>query len=149
MRIAIGSKIRMADSGFKPDRKMVKTIKQVAIELREAKKPLAVERRPITARATEARPTNGDKKELSSVLFQAKNGRKAVWMLWKNWSSVRPGDSNSSVMIAGLMTDAMTRAARPMMMIKIVRTRGKVGRVLMVKRRCGCSSAKLTMNRAR
>lgn len=68
----------MADSGLSPDKIMVKTMRQVAIELREAKKPLVVERRPMTASATEANPMNGDRKELSSAVFQAKKGRKAV-----------------------------------------------------------------------
>ena len=74
----MGSKIRMADSGFKPERKTVKTIRQLAIELREAKKPLVVESSPMIARAIEARPMNGDRKGLSRVVFQAKKGKKAV-----------------------------------------------------------------------
>ena len=68
----------MADCGVRPERMMVKMIKQVAMELREAKKPLVVERRPITASVTDARPMKGERKELSSAVLQEKNGKKAV-----------------------------------------------------------------------
>ena len=70
--------MRIAASGLSPERKIVKMTRQIAIELREAKKPFEVESRPMTARATDARPTKGERKELSSVVFQAKNGKTAV-----------------------------------------------------------------------
>lgn len=53
--------MRTAESGLRPLKKIVKTMSQLAIELREAKKPLAVESNPMTASAIEARPTNGDR----------------------------------------------------------------------------------------
>lgn len=139
----------MADSGLSPARKMVKTMSQVAIELREAKKPFVVERRPMTARAMEARPTKGERKALSSVVLHAKNGRKAVWILLMNVFQVRPGARKSSAMMPGLTTKLTTNEARPSRMMKIVRISGIVGRVLIVKRRCGWAIAKITMKAAR
>lgn len=141
--------MRIAASGLSPERKIVKMTRQIAIELREAKNPLEVESRPMTASATEARPTNGERKELSSVVFQAKNGKKAVWILSMKPVKEKLGVSRSSAMIFGLITAAMTAAANPMIIMKIVRTSGKVGRVLIVKRKCGCKKAKSTMKPAR
>ena len=135
MRMAIGSRTRIAASGLRPERKMVKIMRQIAIELREAKKPLEVDRRPIMASATEASPMNGERKELSSVVFQAKKGKKAAWILLRKPDIEKLGVSSNSAMILGLIKAAITAAAKPVMMIKIVSTSGKVGRVLMVKRR--------------
>lgn len=149
MRIASGKRIRMADSGLRPAKNMVKMIKQVAMELREAKKPLAVESRPITARAIEARPMNGDRNWLSRVVFQEKSGKKATLILSIKPPSERPGAQSSSGMMFGLTKAATTRAARPMSIINRVKMSGMVGKVLIVKRRCGCKSANKTMKAAR
>lgn len=139
----------MAESGFKPARKTVKMISQVAIELREAKKPLAVERRPMTARVISARPTKGERKTLSRAVLQEKSGKNATLIFSMKPLMVRPGASKSSGTIAGLIKAATTRAESPSKMMKIVRIRGIVGRVLIVKRRCGWSKAKMTMKPAR
>ena len=149
MRIAIGSRIRIAHSGLSPDNKIVKIMRQLAIEFLEAKKPLAVDSRPITANAIEARPMKGDRKALSRVVFQAKKGKKAVWILVRNWVKEKSGVSRSSAMMDGLMKAAITRAVSPTIMMKIVRIRGKVGKVLIVKRKCGCKRAKRAMKIAR
>lgn len=139
----------MAESGFKPARKIVKMMSQVAMELREAKKPLAVERRPMTASAIEARPTKGERKTLSRAVLQEKSGKKAILIFSTKPLKVRPGASRSSGMIDGLMKAATTRAERPRRMMKIVRMRGMVGRVLMVKRRWGWRRAKTTIKPAK
>lgn len=139
----------MADSGFRPERKMVKTMKQLAMELREAKKPLVVESKPMTARAIEARPMNGDKNWLSKVVFQEKSGKKATLIFSMKPLIVRPGAHNNSGMMAGLTKAATTRAARPIKTMNRVRIRGMVGRVLMVKRKCGCNNANRMMKAAR
>lgn len=149
MRMAMGKRIRMADSGLSPARKTVKMMSQVAMEFREAKKPFAVERRPMTARAMEARPMKGERKALSKVVFQAKNGMKATWILLMKVPQVRPGARKSSARMLGLTTKPTTKDVKPSKMMKIVRMRGMVGRVLIVKRRCGCMMAKATMKAAR
>ena len=135
--MASGRRIRIADSGFKPERIIVKMIKQVAIELREAKKPLVVDNRPITARATEAKPTNGERKVLSSVVFQEKKGKKAIWRLVRKWSKLKSGARSNSLAMGGLINTAITSAAPPARMINVVITSGMIGRVLIVKRKCG------------
>ena len=147
--MANGRSIRIADSGLSPARKIVKIISQVAIELREAKKPLVVERRPITASAIEPRPTKGDKNELSRVVFQEKSGMKAVLIFSMNWLKVKPGASRSCGTMTGLTKAATTSAARPTSIINIVKISGKVGRVFIVKRRCGCARAKITIKAAK
>ena len=139
----------MAHSGLSPDKKIVKTIKQLAMELREAKKPLVVDKRPIIARATEASPTKGERKALSSAVFQAKKGKKAAWTLSRNLLREKSGARRSSAMMVGLIKAAITRVARPAIMMKMVRMRGRVGRVLMVKRRWGWRKANNTMKIAR
>lgn len=103
----------------------------------------------MTARAIEARPTKGERKSLSKVVLQEKSGRKATFTLSMKPFMVKPGASKSSGMMAGLIKAATTRAERPRRMIKIVRMRGIVGRVLMVKRRWGWSRAKMTIKPAR
>lgn len=52
-------------------------------------------------------------------------------------------------MISGLEIAFMHSAPRPAKMMRIVAMRGKVGRVLMVKRRCGWTSANKTIKIAR
>ena len=61
-------------SGFNPESKIVNMIRQVAIELREARNPLRVEKRPASAIAKVARPINGDKNIPSRALLQEKYG---------------------------------------------------------------------------
>ena len=68
-------------------------------------------------------------------MFQAKKGKKAAWILLRKPEIEKLGVSSNSAMILGLIKAAITAAAKPVMMIKIVSTSGKVGRVLMVKRR--------------
>ena len=149
MRMASGRIIKMAQSGFMPDRIIVKIISQVAMELREAKKPLVVESKPITARVIEPRPIKGERKVLSRAVFHEKRGRKAFWILVRKLLKVRPGARSSSGMMLGLTKIATTRAAKPNKIINKVRISGAVGKVLIVNLKCGCSRAKRTIKVAR
>lgn len=144
-----GNRIKIADSGLSPARKIVKTMRQLAMELREAKKPLVVDSKPMTAKAMDASPTKGERNWLSRVVFQEKSGRNATLTLSMNPLRVRPGASKSSGMILGLTKAATTRAASPINIINRVRISGTVGRVLIVKRRCGWRSANSTIKAAR
>ena len=147
--IDIGKRIRIADSGLSADRMIVNMMNQLAIELREAKKPLVVESNPMTASANEPSPINGARNRLSIAVFQLKNGRKATLRFSIQVLGEKSGTNRSSAMMFGLMNAAMTRAANPMMIIKIVIISGTIGRVLMVKRRCGCNNANRTIKNAR
>lgn len=135
MRIARVSRMRMAASELIPDRKTVNTVRQLAIELRDAKKPLVVEKSPMMANATDASPTKGDKKGLSSAVFQVKNGKKAVLRLSKKPLNEKSGASSISLIKAGLIKADITKIKRPITTIRIVAISGNVGKVLMVKRR--------------
>ena len=64
--------MKTMDSGLKPVRMIVNIISKVAMEFREAKKFLVVEKRPIRTKAKVGRLMSGDKKTLSGPLFQAK-----------------------------------------------------------------------------
>lgn len=77
----MGRRIRIEESGLRPDRMIVKIMRQLAMEFLEAKKPFVVDRRPIMARVMEARPMKGDKKVLSRGAFQEKKGRNATCRL--------------------------------------------------------------------
>ena len=79
--MARGKIISMADSGLSPESTIENTMKQEAMALREAKKPLVVEIRPTIARLKTPSPIKGDKKTLSTLPFQVKNGAKAELML--------------------------------------------------------------------
>lgn len=125
----------MAASGLIPERKIVKMIRQLAMELREAKNPLVVEKSPMMASATDANPTKGDKNGLSSAVFQVKNGKKAVLRLSKKLPSEKLGVSNISLISAGLIKADITKTKSPITTIRIVAISGNVGRVLMVKRK--------------
>ena len=59
IKIESGRTKRRDASGLKPEIKIVKTIKYVAIEFLDAKKPLTVEKRPVKARKRIGRPING------------------------------------------------------------------------------------------
>ena len=63
--------------------KRPKTIKIEAIELREAKKPLVVENRPISANAKVGKLISGDKNTLSTLECHDKSGAKPVKILLK------------------------------------------------------------------
>ena len=69
---------------MKPEMIAVKMMNIEAIELREAKKPLAVEIRPVIARMREAIPIIGARKMESMLPLQEKKTRKAFLMLSKN-----------------------------------------------------------------
>ena len=62
--------MKMIASGRKPEIKIEKMIRRVAIELREAKKPLVVEKRPTRAIAKIGRLMSGVRKMLSIPWFQ-------------------------------------------------------------------------------
>ncbi len=91
----------MAASGLNPVIIKQNTIKIVAIEFREAKKPLVVENRPIRARAKSGKLTSGDKKTLSKLLCHEKIGAKPVMIfprkspIWKSFAN------KSSIIVSG------------------------------------------------
>lgn len=83
VRMANGIMMSTAADGLKPDTMTVNTIKIDAMELREAKKPLAVEISPVKARAIDARPIIGDKKTDWMLPLQEKNGKNASLIFGK------------------------------------------------------------------
>ena len=62
---------------------MQKTIRIVAIELREAKKPLVVENRPMSESAKIGRLIRGERNTLSRLFCQEKTGAKPLMMLFQ------------------------------------------------------------------
>ena len=82
---------------------IVKIMKTEAMELLEAKKPRAVEIRPVTASASEANPTIGAKKTDSMLPLQEKKGRKASLMLVKNVDQEKSFMKKRLVKVAGYL----------------------------------------------
>ena len=87
--------------GLKPVIKRQKTIKIEAMELREAKKPLVVENKPIRANAKIGKLTNGDKNTLSKLPVQENNGAKPAKILLKKSPISKFFANNSSMMVSG------------------------------------------------
>ena len=103
VRIANGKIMRTAELGLKPEIMAVKIMKIEAIELREAKKPLVVEIRPVIARISEAIPIIGARNMESILPLQEKNTRKAFLMLLKKVSQEKSFIKHSSVMVVGYL----------------------------------------------
>ena len=103
VKIANGKIIRTAESGLKPEMTAVKIMKIEAIELREAKKPLVVEIRPVMAKMSEAMPIMGARKTESMLPLQEKNTRKAFLMLSKKVFQEKSFIKHSSVIVVGYL----------------------------------------------
>ena len=127
----------------------VKTRSKVAMELREAKKPLVVENRPINASASIGKLTSGAKKTLSSEPLHKNTGAKPVLIFGKNFVMSKSLANNSSMMVSGWLIIFMRRAEIPAITNSPTIARGSFGKLLTMKRRCGCRNTKKTQNTAK
>ena len=87
--------------GLKPAIIRQNTIKIDAIELRDAKKPLVVEKSPIRANAKVGRLISGDKNTLSRLLCHENTGASPRAILLKKlpiWKSLL---NKSSIIVSG------------------------------------------------
>ena len=87
--------------GLKPVIIKVNINKMVAMELREAKKPLVVEKRPTRDRANMGKLIKGERNTLSTVLCQEKTGAIPVAILLKKSPGWKPLAKSSSLMVSG------------------------------------------------
>lgn len=142
-RIDKGIIIKTIEFGSKPVITIVKTRRSVAIELREAKKPLVVEKRPMSAKAKTGKLTSGDKIGPSGLLLHEKIGATPVAILWKNRPVSKFLAKKSSSMTLGTLTILITRSAMPATTISPVMMNGIFGKRLITKRRCGCDKTKI------
>ena len=83
IKIANGKTKNITASGLKPVMITVNTSNKEAIELRDAKKPLVVENRPISAKASCGKLINGAKNTLFVPSNQARTGEKPAPMFGK------------------------------------------------------------------
>ena len=100
-RIDKGIMINTTELGLKPVMTTVKIRSSVAIELREAKKPLVVEKRPIRARANTGKLTSGDKIGPSGLVLHEKIGIMPFAILLKNSPVTKSFAKNNSIMTLG------------------------------------------------
>ena len=101
--MANGKMMRTAESGLKPEIMAVKIMKIEAIELREAKKPLVVEIRPVIAKINEAIPIIGARNTESMLPLQEKNTRKAFLTLSKKAPQEKSFIKHNSVIVVGYL----------------------------------------------
>ena len=88
-------------SGLKPVIIKQKISKIVAMEFREAKNPLVVEKSPIKANAKMGRLISGDKNTLSTVLCHEKTGARPEAILLKKSPIWKFSLNKSSMIVAG------------------------------------------------
>ena len=101
--MANGKIIRTAQSGLNPEIIAVKIRKIEAIELREAKKPLVVEMRPVIASVREAIPIIGARKTDSMLPLQEKKARRAFLMFSRNVPQLKSFIKKSEVIVDGYL----------------------------------------------
>ncbi len=101
IRIEKGKMKKTTASGLKPVIRRQKIIRIEAIELREAKNPRVVEKRPIRARAKVGRLTSGDRNTPSRLLCHEKTGANPLAILGKNCWIVNPSAKSSSITVPG------------------------------------------------
>lgn len=83
IKIENGKTKNIAAFGLNPVITKQNINKIVAIELRDAKNPLVVEKSPINANANKGKLSSGDKNTLSTVLCQEKTGASPAAILPK------------------------------------------------------------------
>lgn len=124
--------------GLKPVITTVKSRSKVAIELREAKKPLVVEKMPISTIAKLGKPINGARIVLLTVPLHENIGATPVVRLCQNSLKLKFLANNNSIMVSGRLMVLMISAVMPATISMQVKMRGILGNDLIIKRRCGC-----------
>ena len=119
------------------------------MELREAKKPLVVEKRPIKAIAKVGKLMSGDKKMLSTLVRHEKTGARPAFKFGINDSGEKFLAIKSSAMTEPLLIILTTNAASTEITTRAVMMRGILGRDFRMKRRCGWVTAKMTQKTAK
>lgn len=145
--MASGRMIKTAEFGERPEMKTVNKISIVAIELREAKKPLAVLIRPATAIESEAKPIIGESIVETALPVQEKNGKKADLIFPKKLLKLSVQRSSRAVLWN--LRKLKTRNANAKTDTATMAISGFLGRLLTVKRRWGWVRTKIIINPAR
>ena len=101
IKIENGKIKNMIALGLNPVINRQNTSKIEAIELREAKKPLVVEKRPIKASAKVGKLINGDKNTLSKLPDHENSGAKPVRILLKKLPTSKFLANSSSRIVSG------------------------------------------------
>jgi hypothetical protein len=96
-----GSIKKIAALGLNPVIIRVNRRSRDAMELREAKKPLVVENRPIRASANTGRLIRGDRNTFSVVFLQENTGARPEEILEKNLFVSKPLANRSSERVSG------------------------------------------------
>lgn len=149
IKIVNGKMKKITALGLKPVIMMVKIIRSVAMELREAKKPLVVEKMPIRAMANVGRLISGDKNTLSRLARHEKTGAMPFVRFLTKSLKLKFFANNNSCITGGLLMILIINAETPAIINKLVIISGSFGRLLIIKRRCGCRKTKRTQNTAK
>ena len=136
-KIESGMIIKTIELGLNPVITTVKTRRSVAIELREAKKPLVVEKRPINAIAKVGKLMSGARKILSTLVRHASSGFRPVLRLFQKISGERFLEASKSAIVLPLLMIFTINAARPEIAMRPVNINGIFGNDFKTKRRCG------------
>ena len=137
VKIESGKMKKMMALELNPAMMSVKTISSDAIELREAKKPLVVEKRPINAIAKVGKLMSGARKILSTLVRHASSGFRPVLRLFQKISGERFLEASKSAIVLPLLMIFTINAARPEIAMRPVNINGIFGNDFKTKRRCG------------
>ena len=127
----------------------LKMSNNVAIELRDAKKPLVVEKMPISAITKVGRLINGARIMLSALPRHEKIGATPVVRLCQKSPRLKFLANNNSIMVSGWLMVLMMSAVIPATIAMQVRINGIFGSDLIMKRRCGCKKTNRIQNTAK
>ena len=101
IKIENGKIKKITAAGLKPVIIKQKINKIVAMELREAKKPLVVENSPMSAKANKGKLASGERKTLSTVLCHENTGAKPAAILLKKLPIWKSSAKSSSIIVSG------------------------------------------------
>ena len=101
IKIVNGRMKKITASGLKPVMTIVKINSRLAIELREAKKPLVVEKMPIRTIAKHGRLTRGARMAVSEAPRHEKIGATPVVRLFQKLLILKFLANSSSMMVSG------------------------------------------------
>ena len=124
--------------GLNPVITRQKTIKMLAMELREAKKPLVVEKRPISASANTGKLMSGERNTFSELDCQDKSGAMPVDMLLRKMPMRKSLANNNSRIVCGLLNMLILKAVKPAMSRRATNTMRIFGSFLKIILRLGC-----------
>lgn len=117
-------------SGLKPVIIIQKTNRMEAMELRDAKKPLVVDNRPIITSAKFGKLISGERKTFSVVLCHENNGARPIEILPKKCETSKSRENNKAIMVSGWWIILIPSIIKPLRIIMMTMISGSLGRFL-------------------